>query len=302
MVLAQTLRQWRSQALDQAQRAGLGAEEVDWLLREKGGVSRLQLHTMRPEEEVEVNCSLDELDGLWQRRLGDRTPLQYLVGIAPWRDFQLRVAPGVLVPRPETELVIDIAVAVAQTHGLTQGHWADLGTGSGAIALGLARALPGIQVHGVDLSPAALAIARTNAQSLTFPTAPIHFYQGSWLDPLTPLRGHLQALISNPPYIPSRIIPTLEPEVRDHEPWLALDGGDDGLDAIRHLVTQGADFLQPGGLWLVEHMAGQSEAIQALLQSDGRYDSIQAFKDLAGRDRFVLGLRGSLKRGLSGIA
>ncbi|NJL48752.1 MAG: protein-(glutamine-N5) methyltransferase, release factor-specific, partial [Leptolyngbyaceae cyanobacterium SM2_5_2] len=117
------------------------------------------------------------------------------------------------------------------------------------------------------------------------------FYQGSWFEPLASHRGQLSAVISNPPYIPAAVLPTLQPEVVHHEPMEALNGGIDGLAAIRTLANQAPDYLLPGGLWLVEMMAGQGEAVQEILEHQGQYQDIQIGKDLAGRDRFTLAFR-----------
>ena len=174
--------------------------------------------------------------------------------------------------------------------GATRGHWADLGTGSGAIALGLAEALPQAHIHAVDTSPAAIAIAQRNAERY-FMGDRVQFHQGSWLEPLGPGRGQLAGIVSNPPYIPSAIVPTLQPEVVQHEPSLALDGGPDGLDCIRHLAQSAPAYLEPGGLWVVEMMAGQGEAIAALLADLGTYRDIRIERDLAGHDRFAIARR-----------
>jgi release factor glutamine methyltransferase len=235
--------------------------------------------------------SLEELSQLWQQRLESRVPVQYLAGAAPWRNFVLSVSPAVLIPRPETEYVIDLAIdAVQHQPKLKQGHWADLGTGSGAIALGLADAFAEASIHAVDRSVDALAVAQQNAQQLGLSDR-IQFYQGDWFEPLTHLQGKLSGMVSNPPYIPSAMLSELQPEVVAHEPSLALDGGADGLDCIRHLVATAPNYLIPGGVWLIEMMAGQAEAVANLLQTQGNYGNVQIYPDLAGVDRFALAYR-----------
>jgi release factor glutamine methyltransferase len=204
------------------------------------------------------------------------------------------VSSAVLIPRPETECLIDLAVA-AITHStvnppLDQGHWVDLGTGSGAIAIGLADALHKATIHAVDYSPTALEIAQANAQNLGFAER-IHFYQGSWWEPLASLKGHVSGMVSNPPYIPTETVATLEPEVMQHEPHLALDGGTDGLDEIRHLIAVSPSYLRPGGVWLIEMMAGQADTVRKLLQNQGSYCNIQIHSDLEGIERFALAYR-----------
>jgi release factor glutamine methyltransferase len=166
----------------------------------------------------------------------------------------------------------------------------DLGTGSGAIAIGLACALTNARVYAVDCSSEALAVARLNAENLGFGSR-VNFYQGLWWEPLAFLKGQVSGMVSNPPYVPSSTVLTLQPEVVQHEPHLALDGGFDGLDCIRHLVETAPDYLESGGVWLVEMMAGQAEAVADMLESHGSYGKVQIFSDLAGIDRFALAYR-----------
>ncbi|NMF84959.1 peptide chain release factor N(5)-glutamine methyltransferase [Nodosilinea sp. P-1105] len=297
VVSGQALWDWWQMARTQATTAGVNPQELDWLLRavsELDGLA-LRLGQFRHQPQVPLKMSLEDLNRLWQQRLGDRRPIQYLVGETPWRDMTLAVSTAVLIPRPETELIVDIAVQAVVAGGdrtahLQQGLWVDLGTGSGAIALGLARALPHIRVLAVDLSPAALAVAKENVQRYNLGDR-ITLVQGSWFAPLTAYRGKLRAVVSNPPYIPSAVLPTLQPEVIDHEPTAALDGGDDGLRAIQTLIHQAPGYLVPGGLWLVEMMAGQGAAVQTRLHQQGDYWGVDIIKDLAGRDRFALGFR-----------
>ena len=273
---------WWQQAQRQAAEADIPPEELDWLLQAAGldGLS-LRLGNSKPSN-LRLSWSLAELDQLWQQRILGRVPVQYLAGETPWRQFSLMVSPAVLIPRPETELLLDLAKAAPVQ--LQTGHWADLGTGSGAIALGLADAFPAASIHAVDLSESALQVARQNAQRLGLP---VHFYQGCWFAPLERLQGQLSAMISNPPYIPSASLAELQPEVAQHEPHLALDGGPDGLSCIRELVETAPAFLIPGGLWLIELMVGQAETVVQLLAQQGQYRSMQIHQDLSGIQRFV---------------
>lgn len=288
------LWQWRQQAQAQAIAAGIPIAEVDWLLQELTGLDRLalRLESFQDRPNILLDRSLSDLDQLWQQRLRQNVPVQYLAGTTPWRQFSLTVSPAVLIPRPETELLIDLAIAAAQktTPDIQQGHWADLGTGSGAIALGLAATFPKAMIHAVDCSTAALQVAQYNAQRLGLIDR-IQFYQGSWFEPLKHLYGQLSSMVSNPPYIPHSMIAELQPEVVQHEPHLALDGGEDGLDCIRELVTVAPDYLKPGGIWLIESMAEQPDEIIQLLQAQGSYRDLQIYADLAGIDRFVLAYR-----------
>jgi release factor glutamine methyltransferase len=262
--------------------------EVDWLLLTIANLDRLalRLESFKTWHQIPLQLSLTELEQLWQRRLHDHLPVQYIAGTTAWRKFQLTVSPAVLIPRPETEILIDLAVTAANGEAKA-GHWVDLGTGSGAIALGLAEAFTTATIHAVDISPAALAIAQTNAEDLGF-REQMQFYQGSWWQPLESLKGQFSGMISNPPYIPSNTVLTLQPEVVNHEPHLALDGGADGLDYIRHLIDISPNYLRPGGLWLIEMMAGQAEMVRELLENNGNYIDISIHADLAGIKRFAV--------------
>jgi release factor glutamine methyltransferase len=286
------LWQWRQEARKSAVEAGIPTAEVDWLLQEVAGLDplELRLESFKTRSQIRVRYPLPVLSQLWHRRVRDRLPVQYLAGTSPWRHFSLIVSPDVLIPRPETEYLIDLAVDAVQHSSIPQlksGHWADLGTGSGAIALGLADALPSATIHAVDRSAAALAIAQQNAQRLSLQEK-IQFYQGSWWEPLDALKGQFNGMVSNPPYIPSGLLQELQPEVRDHEPYLALDGGANGLDCIQQLIGTSADYLRPGGIWLIEMMAGQADTVAQLLHQHSRYCRIQIVPDLAGVDRFAL--------------
>ncbi|MBD2022730.1 peptide chain release factor N(5)-glutamine methyltransferase [Leptolyngbya sp. FACHB-36] len=286
------LWQWRSQARSHAIAAAIPPAEVDWFLQTLTELDRLalRLDSYKDRPRVALQVPLSELDCRWQQRVQNRVPVQYLTGIAPWRQFLLRVSPAVLIPRPETEQLIDLAIATAPRSPLPTLRWADLGTGSGAIAIGLADAFPSAVIHAVDRSAEALAIAQQNAISLGL-TERIQFHHGSWFEPLNSLKGAFSGIVSNPPYIPSALVLELQPEVAQHEPHLALDGGTDGLDSIRHLAITAPEYLHPDGVLLLEIMAGQAIAVSELLQAHGCYRDIQTHKDLAGIDRFVLAYR-----------
>jgi release factor glutamine methyltransferase len=287
------LWQWRSLAKQQAIDAHVSPTEVDWLLQEIAGLDRLslRLESFKNKAELPLKLPLTELTQLWQQRLEVRLPVQYIVGSTTWRQFSLVVSPAVLIPRPETEELIDWAIATVQAHpALGQGTWVDLGTGSGAIALALADAFPQASIHAVDVSEQALAIAQQNAQRLGLGDH-IQFHQGKWFEPIASLQHKLSGMVSNPPYIPRAIIPTLQPEVAQHEPHLALDGGEDGLDCIRHLVKVAPDYLQSGGAWLIEMMAGQAESVARLLEEQGSYRAIEIHVDLNGVERFASAFR-----------
>jgi release factor glutamine methyltransferase len=287
------LWRWRRQAQQEAIASNIPVAEVDWLLQAVGiDRLKLRLESFKAEPEVLLTLPFAELQQLWRRRVEGLVPVQYLVGEVAWRNFLLRVSPAVLIPRPETEELIDLAKQAAAE--LRQGDWADLGTGSGAIALGLAAVFPAATIHAVDCSGEALAIAQQNAQQnaqqVGFESR-IQFYQGSWFEPIAMLQGKLSGMVSNPPYIPTGWIADLQPEVSRHEPHLALDGGADGLDCIRHLVSTAPLYLRSGGVWLIEMMEGQAQSVVQMLAAEGSYRQIQIHADLAGIDRFALATR-----------
>ncbi len=291
------LWQWRTDALCGASKFGVALEEVDWLLIAIADLEKLELRlqSFKDRSQIQLKIPLTQLTELWSRRLEEKLPVQYIAGGTPWRNFHLCVSNSVLIPRPETECLIDLAIAARENKvyrsvaGKPE-HWADLGTGSGAIALGLAEVFTNATIYAVDTSEAALAIAQQNAHSLGEANR-IHFHQGSWFEPLQHLKGQLNGIVSNPPYIPSQIIPQLQPEVAQHEPHLALDGGYDGLDCIRHIVKTAPDYLQSGGVLLLEMMAGQAPEVTKLFNSQGNYQQISIHPDLAGIERFALAYR-----------
>jgi len=289
-ISGQELSQWRQQAIADLAQAQLSPKEVDIFLQavtDLDGLS-LRLQSFREREKIPLSYSWSEITKRWQKRLKARVPLQYLLESVVWRDFTLKVSPEVLIPRPETELLIDI---VGETvRGDDGGIWVDLGTGSGAIAIGLASILTKAEIYAVDYSPTALAIAKENIINTGFADR-IILKQGSWWTPLEKWKGQISGMVSNPPYIPSAEILDLQIEVREHEPRLALDGGEDGLTALRYLVATAPDYLRSGGLWLVEMRAGQGEKVAQMLENQGNYRQIQIINDLAGFDRFVLAER-----------
>jgi release factor glutamine methyltransferase len=289
-ISGQELSQWRQQAITDLQQAQLSAKEVDIFLQavtELDSLS-LRLQSFREKKAVTLIYSWSEITQRWQKRIKERVPLQYLLESVVWRDFTLKVSSSVLIPRPETELLIDIvAKTVVEEQG---GIWVDLGTGSGAIAIGLAQVLTKAHIYAIDHSCTALAIAQENIINTGFADR-ITLKQGFWWTPLETMTGQISGMVSNPPYIPTAEILELQVEVRDHEPHLALDGGEDGLTAIRHLVETAPNYLRSGGIWLVEMRAGQGEKVAQMLENQGSYRQIRIINDLAGFDRFAFAYR-----------
>ena len=291
-VIGSELLRWRRELLE----GGGEASALDWLLEMRGGLSwqQLQRLQLRPQTAVPLRTPLQQLAELWQRHRSNQEPLQYLVGLCPWRDLELQVGPGVLIPRQETELLVELALnlqTLSQSAGEEPQLWADLGTGSGCLAVALARAWPHSHGLAVDLSAAALIQARINLQAQQL-LERVALIQGSWWQPLVEQWGRLDLVVANPPYIPSRVWEQLEPVVREHEPELALNGGGDGLDAIRAIAKDAHQALAPGGWLILEHHHDQSTAVLALLQAAG-LDHVQAHPDLEGHARFASARRAS---------
>jgi release factor glutamine methyltransferase len=243
------------------------------------GLKRLDLYLqhdrpLRPAELAEFKARL--------LRRAKREPLQYIDGTAAFRELVLRVDARVLIPRPETERLVQAVLDWAEGRdGLSA---LDLGTGSGAIALALASEGPFARVVGVELSPAALELARDNARE-TVPDAPVELRQGSLYEPVAGERFHV--VVSNPPYVGEEERAALDPEVRDWEPAAALFAGEGGLDVLRPLVAGAAAHLEPGGLLAMEIGAGQGDAVCALVHATGAFGEPRVAADLAGRDRIV---------------
>jgi release factor glutamine methyltransferase len=208
----------------------------------------------------------------------DGRPVAYLLGIQEFHGLELQVSPDVLIPRADTECLVEAALAVIPPDRSVR--VVDLGTGSGAIALAIARARPQAQVMGVDVSEAALRVARANAEALDLQ---VDWQAGHWGDEL-PAAG-IDVLVSNPPYI-AEGDPHL-PALR-HEPQLALVSGADGLDALRHIIADAPRLLRPGGHLLLEHGWNQGEAVRGLLLAQG-FSEVETEFDFGGNERVSRG-------------
>jgi release factor glutamine methyltransferase len=213
---------------------------------------------------------------LVERRVAGE-PVAYIIGRRGFWSFELEVTPATLIPRPETELLVELALARLPSD--TGAAVADLGTGSGAIALAIAHERPGARVVATDASKDALAVAQRNARGLDIGN--VTFTQGDWLKPLAGQRFHL--IISNPPYIEAADAHLGQGDLR-FEPADALASGSDGLDAIRRIVGDAREHLEVGGWLLFEHGWNQGEAARALLRSAG-YAEVMTAQDLEQRDR-----------------
>lgn len=223
----------------------------------------------------------ERFDALITRRAA-REPLSHIVGSVGFWTLDLIVTRDVLTPRPDTETVVEAALAAVPDRSAPL-EILDIATGSGAIALALLSELPRARAVATDLSPAALAVARENAARNAL-TDRITFMETCWADGVD---GPFDLLVSNPPYIASAVIDTLEPEVRDHEPRMTLDGGPDGLGPYSHLFSEARRLLKPGATAVFEIGYDQGEAALALARAAG-FESAVLRRDLGGNDRAIV--------------
>jgi release factor glutamine methyltransferase len=248
---------------------GLGLKRMQLYLQFERPLSEAELATIRP----------------LVRRRGQREPLQYVVGEVDFFGVKLKVDRRALIPRPETERLVELAVA---RHAVPPERVLDLGTGSGAIALALARAWPAAKVTAVDLSPGALALARENAEA-TGTAAQVTFLESDWFARL-PASEPFDLIVANPPYLSAQETAEAAPEVREFEPMLALTSGVDGRGALRTILQEAARFLAPGGQLALETGPGQHEELVRLAGEQG-WVAVESVPDLAGRDRFIFAAR-----------
>lgn len=268
-----------SQALLQAQSRGLDRLEAQLLLLHALGKSAQERAWLLAHDTDELPPGAQAVLEAGVRRRTAGEPLAYITGHQEFFGLDLAVDARVLVPRPDTETLVEWALDVLQAPTGTAPAVLDLGTGSGAIALSLARELPRAQVVATDASAAALAVAARNARRLGIANA--RFVEGDWLVPLAGQRFDLIA--SNPPYIETGDPHLAQGDLR-FEPATALASGSDGLDDIRRIVADAIPCLQPGGWLLFEHGWKQGEAARALLRDAG-YTDVSTAQDLEGRDR-----------------
>ncbi|MEP6842748.1 MAG: peptide chain release factor N(5)-glutamine methyltransferase [Pseudolysinimonas sp.] len=224
-------------------------------------------------------------------RRAAREPLQHITGRAPFRSLELAVGPGVFVPRPETESVAQIAIDALLAVPSASPRGIDLGTGSGAIAIAMATEVPQAEIVAVENSPRAFIWARQNARDLAGRNLRLVFADLAELPTHldgAPLDGTFDVVVSNPPYIPLGAIPR-DPEVRLHDPEVALYGGADGLDVVRAISRRADALLRPGGTLILEHGELQGAEIRELLAADG-WRAAATHRDLLGRDRTTTAL------------
>jgi len=297
VILTDTIRRRMQEARRRFEQAGIEPDEAaidaDVLARHAlGGWERGQLIVRQHDA-----CPAG-FPGIFEalvRRRERREPTGYIIGHREFWNLDIEVRPGVLIPRPETELLVEEALSRLSPDGPTRdgrpgpapARVADVGTGSGCIAVALARWLPLAEVVAIDASDEALAVARLNATRHEV-SARVRFLKA---DLLAGAAGPFDAVVSNPPYVPAPDLAGLQPEVRDHEPLLALSGGIDGLDVVRRLVPDAAAVLRPGGWLLFEFGFGQAGGVRAIIAAEPRLELVAIREDLAGIPRIAVARR-----------
>lgn len=261
------------------------AQEARWLLERALDTTGLRL---RLESGNPVSAEVRHRAWALVTRRAAGEPLQYLLGTQEFCGLEFEVEPAVLIPRPETELLVrEMAERLARPVGHDAPLVADIGTGSGCIAVALADALPNATIYATDLSADALDVARRNVRRHGVAER-VRLLEGDLLAPLAGLglEGRLAAVLSNPPYVHSGDLPRLQREVQ-REPRLALDGGPDGLAFYRRLLREAGPFLLPGGTLMVEVGQGQAVSVCRLADESGDYASVKVRLDEAGIGRVV---------------
>jgi release factor glutamine methyltransferase len=247
---------------------------------------RLKNNMKREEKET--------FENLIKRRISGE-PLQYILGHQEFWSIDLKVDSRVLIPRPDTELLVEQALSVLFETS-SKGHplVLEIGTGSGAVAISLAKEVKDIFLVATDISREALLLAKENAESLGLLDR-VHFVNGNLLDPFHLLKGGtpFDMILSNPPYITSSAIGGLAREVKDYEPGIALEGGEDGLAFYRVIISQAPAYLKEGGWLLLEVGQGQAERVSELIEKKGDFFAPERFRDLPGIERVVKAQRKS---------
>ncbi len=281
MTIAEALASGRSR-LSEAGLSDAGLEAEVLLRHVLGRTREAILASLNDDFGADAACRYEQLLG---RRL-HHEPTAYITGHREFFGLDFEVTPATLIPRPETELLVEAAIEVAKPRGrIRRGPVvADIGTGSGAIAIAIALNVARSDVYGVDLSAEALAVAQRNAGRHAVDNR-VLLYRG---DLLAPLPEYVDVLVANLPYVPTAEWQRLAPEIRDHEPRAALDGGAGGLDVIGALLLDAPHFLRPGACVCLEFGFGQSEAVGALAAQAFPGYAIEIRKDLAGIDRVLV--------------
>ena len=263
-------------------------DDLYLLLDLLGGISKSDLILLKINSQKKVNLREDfnSLKLKWNEHIQLSKPIQYVCESVYWRNFKLELSTDVLIPRTETEKIVEIASDIIGYEN-KKIIFADLGTGSGSIAISLACEHRNWEGLATDIDDKALQIAKRNHQKISLKPN-IHFYHGSWWDPLVNYAGMINLAISNPPYIPKNVYERLPSSVKDFEPKIALYGGEDGLSHIKKIIIDAPNFLIRGGWLIFENHYDQSNKIKNLLRDYG-FDSLKTINDTYGIGRFTIG-------------
>jgi release factor glutamine methyltransferase len=280
--------------------AVVGAVDARWIVCEASGYPPTEFGLVL--DEPATNRGVRAVEELVARRARGE-PLQYVLGSWEFRGIDLMLDPRVLIPRPETEVVAQVAIdelaragarigkADPWSAGITEYAVADLGTGSGALALALVTELPDAAVWATDASMDALAVARANLSSIGFAATRVRLVHGDWFDALPlELRGGLRLVVSNPPYVSDAEYAELPPEIVAHEPTRALVSGATGLECLEVIVRDAPDWLTTDGVLVCEHAPHQADALRDLARAAG-FTCVDVRADLTGRDRVLVASR-----------
>jgi len=263
-------------------------KSLNLLIDSLGGVSNKELNLLKikSEKKLKLKLNLDLLESFWDKHLSTSIPIQYLSGISYWRNLILEVSNNVLIPRPETELVIDIVLQIYRNKK-EKITFVDLGTGSGAISIALALANPNWNGIATDIDKNAVKIASRNFAN-NANQSNLKFYNGNWWDPLKLFKGEIDLAVANPPYIPQDTYQKLPKEVKDFEPKNALFGGEDGMDHINEIVQYAPSYLKDKGWLLIENHFDQGNRVKQLFL-EHRFTSVKVLNDFSGIGRFTIG-------------
>ena len=263
-------------------------EDFYLLLDLMGGISKSDLFLLKvnPKEKVSLKIDFHTLKKIWIDHLKFSKPIQYISGSTYWRNFKFELTTDVLIPRVETEQIVEIATEIIGQKD-KKIIFADLGTGSGIIGISLVVENNKWKGLATDIDMKALQLAQKN-QKIISPYSNLTFYFGNWWEPLKNYAGMINLAISNPPYIPRNVYERLPSSVIDFEPKKALYGGEDGLSHIKQIISDAPKFLVKGGWLILENHFDQSKKIKNLMREYG-FDSLKTINDVFGIGRFTIG-------------
>ncbi len=286
LISAEKFSLWKKKQITK----GGDKHSLNLLIDSLGGLSNIELNLLKIKKEKNFNLNLkvnlDLIEFYWDKHLNTSIPIQYLSGISFWRNLKLEVSNRVLIPRPETELFIDMVSGIFKNKE-DKITFVDLGTGSGAISIALAMANPNWSGIATDIDKSVIEIASRNFKTNSNQSN-LKFYNGNWWDPLENFKGEIDFAVANPPYIPQATYEVLPIEVKNFEPKLALLGGKEGLDHINQIVQNAPLYLKNKGWLLIENHFDQGEKVKKLFL-ENRFTSVKVLKDFSGIGRFTIG-------------